>query len=84
MSLKDRQKKRWLAKHATSAVEIAGLVKVIERDLSDSQVSGLSPDWKMNIAYNAALQAATVAQYACGYRASREAHHLSYKKSVSG
>ena len=42
----------------------------------------MSPDWKMNIAYNAALQAATIALYACGFRASREAHHLRVIQSL--
>lgn len=82
MSLRDWQKKKWLTEHATSPAEISGLIGVIERDLSDSRVSGLSPDWKMNIAYNAALQAATIALYACGFRASREAHHLRVIQSL--
>ena len=32
-------------------------------------------DWRFAIAYNAALQAATAALAAAGYRASRESHH---------
>ncbi len=82
MSLRDWQKRKWLTEHATSLAEISGLLGVIERDLSDSRVYGLSPDWKMNIAYNAALQAATIALYACGFRASREAHHLRVIQSL--
>ncbi|MGH7321609.1 MAG: hypothetical protein ACRELA_18580 [Candidatus Rokuibacteriota bacterium] len=36
----------------------------------------MSADWRMNIAYNnAALQAATAALAAVGYRASRDEHH---------
>ncbi len=82
MSLKDWQKKGWLVEHVTSPEEISGLLGVVERDLSDSQVAGLSPDWKMNIAYNAALQTATIALYACGFRASREAHHFRVIQSL--
>jgi hypothetical protein len=35
----------------------------------------LPADWRFAIAYNAALQAATAALAAAGYRASRESHH---------
>ena len=35
----------------------------------------MSDDWRFAIAYNAALQAATAALAAAGYRASRENHH---------
>ena len=46
------------------------------------QGQGLSPDWKMNIAYNAALQAATAALAACGFRVAREAHHFRVIRSL--
>lgn len=82
MSLKDWLKRGWLIEHATSRDEIADLIGVMERDISDSQVPGLSADWRLNIAYNAALQAATVALYACGFRASREAHHYRIIQSL--
>jgi len=45
-------------------------------------VEGLTADWRLNIAYNAALQAATAALAASGYRAAREAHHLRVMKSL--
>lgn len=82
MSLKDWLKRGWLIEHATSRDEIADLIGVMERDISDSKVPGLSADWRLNIAYNAALQAATVALYACGFRASREAHHYRIIQSL--
>jgi len=82
VSLKDWLKRGWLIEHATSRDEIADLIGVMERDISDSQVPGLSADWRLNIAYNAALQAATVALYACGFRASREAHHYRIIQSL--
>jgi HEPN domain-containing protein len=43
----------------------------------------LSPDWQLNIAYNAALQAATAALAASGYRAAREAHHYRVIQSLA-
>ena len=51
------------------------LLSIIDRDLKDCQTPGLSNDWRFNIAYNAALQCATVALAASGYRATRDAHH---------
>ncbi|MBZ5640895.1 MAG: hypothetical protein LAO51_19330 [Acidobacteriia bacterium] len=54
----------------------------MERDLADSEAEGLSPDWRMNIAYNAALQAATAALAAAGYRASRDQHHYRVIQSL--
>ena len=75
MSLQGWLKNNWLVKHRTSAEEIASLLAIVERDLSNSQVAGLSPDWRPNIAYNAALQAAGAALAAAGFRAAREQHH---------
>ncbi len=58
--------------HQTSPREIADLFGVADRDLRDCQVRGLSADWRLNIAYNAALQIATVALAAAGYRAAKD------------
>jgi hypothetical protein len=57
-------------------------LQVVERDLADSAAEGLSADWRMNIAYNAALQAATAALAASGYRASRDSHHYRVIQSL--
>lgn len=46
-------------------------------------MAGLSEDWKLNIAYNAALQAATAALAAAGYRAAREQHHYRTIQSLA-
>lgn len=54
-----------------------------DRDLEDCQTPGLSPDWKLNIAHNAALQVATAALAACGFRASRQAHHYRVIQSLA-
>ena len=55
---------------------------MVDRDLSDSAAEGLSADWRMNIAYNAALQVATVALAAAGYRAARDQHHYRVIQSL--
>ncbi|MFC2165410.1 HEPN domain-containing protein [Acidobacteriota bacterium] len=75
MSLEEWLRNGWLTAHKTSREEIFDLFRLIDRDLRDCQASALSPDWKLNIAYNAALQSAKTALGAAGYRAPREAHH---------
>jgi hypothetical protein len=82
MSLADWERNGWLTRHETSPNEIRDLLQVVERDLADSVAEGLSADWRMNIAYNAALQAATVALAAAGYRAARESHHYRVIQSL--
>jgi hypothetical protein len=54
----------------------------VERDLADSDAGSLSADWRLNIAYNAALQAATAALAAAGYRAGRDQHHYRVIQSL--
>jgi len=75
VSLADWVRNGWLVEHRTSPREIADLLSLADRDLRDCTSPGLSEDWQLAIAYNAALQCATAALAACGYRAAREAHH---------
>lgn len=83
MSLADWQRNSWLVGHKSSAEEIAGLFAIVERDLANATLEGLADDWKFNIAYNAALQTATAALSAAGYRAGREQHHYRTIQSLS-
>jgi predicted Zn-dependent peptidase len=83
MSLRDWLKNGWVVEHASSADEISDLIYVADRDLKDAQTPGLSPDWRLNIAYSAALQMATAALAAGGYRASRESHHYRVIQSLA-
>ena len=83
MNLKDWLRNGWLVEHRTSRQEISDLLSVADRDLVQCQVSGLSPDWRLSIAYNAALQLATAALAAAGYRASKEAHHYRAIQSLA-
>ena len=75
MSLTNWRDNGWLVEHKTSPQEISDLLNVADRDLADCESPGLSPDWQLSIAYNAALQTAAAALAACGYRSSRDAHH---------
>jgi len=83
MSLKNWLDNGWLTEHETSTEEIRNLLGVADRDLRDCQAAGLSADWRMNIAYNAALQVATAALAVCGYRASRDSHHYRVIQSLA-
>jgi len=75
VSLTGWLKNSWLVEHESSVEEIAALLAIVERDLATATLAGLSEDWKLSIAYNAGLQAATAALAAAGYRAAREQHH---------
>ena len=79
----DWLKNGWLIEHQTSPQEIADLLSVADRDLDNCQTAGLSPDWKLNIAYNAALLMATAALAAAGYRAARDARHYRVIQSLA-
>ena len=75
MTLQNWLSNGWLAEHKTSAQEISDLLAIADRDLSQALTPGLSPDWRLNIAYNAALQTAVAALAARGFRASRDNKH---------
>lgn len=83
MSLRDWQRNSWLVEHESSAEEIAALLAIVERDLANAKVAGLADDWRLSIAYNAALQAATSALAASGFRAAREQHHYRTIQSLA-
>lgn len=59
----------------TSRREIDDLLRVVERDLTDAGIAGLSADRGFATAYNAALQLATVVLRAEGYRTHGAGHH---------
>ena len=59
------------------------MLSMADRDLAQCRTPHLSPDWQLNIAYNAALQAATAALAAAGYRATRGAHHYRVIQSLA-
>ncbi len=75
MSLEQWVNNGWLKRHEPGKGEIEDLLSVIDRDISDCLISGLSTDWKLSIAYNAALQSAIVALTASGYRIRQDQSH---------
>lgn len=82
MNLQNWEQKGWVERHKSSPQEIEELFQVADRDLKDCHARELSDDWRLNIAYNAALQSAKAALAAAGYRASREAHHFRVIQSL--
>ena len=71
-----------LVRHQTSPQEIVDLLAIADRDIAASQIPLLPTDWRLGIAHNAALQAATAALAAAGYRAERTAHHYRVIQSL--
>lgn len=82
MSLQAWLRSGWVTEHKPSRQEILDLLALVDRDLEACRTPDLAVDWRFNIAYNAALQAATAALAAAGYRAGREAHHLRVIQSL--
>jgi hypothetical protein len=82
MSLQSWLQNSWLVPHTTSPEEIKNLLAISDRDLLTCQMKQLPADWRCTIAYNAALQAATAALAAAGYRAARDNHHYRVIQSL--
>ena len=74
MTLQQWADNGWLEPHVTSAEEIANLLAIVDRDLSDAGEE-ISADWRFGIADNAALKLCTILLYAEGYRAARTLQH---------
>jgi hypothetical protein len=83
MSLSDWLDKGWLVKHRPDRREIGELLGIADRAIADAGVKGISPDARLSIAHNAALQLAIAALAATGYRAGREAHHYRAIQSLA-
>lgn len=76
MSLEQWQRNGWLLREDAKLAEIIQLFAVVDRELSDAKVPGLSADGRFMHAYVAALQLCMVALRASGYRIKKgEGHH---------
>ncbi len=65
----------WIRSHATSRQEIADLLAIADRDISDAKSGGISTDWQFGIAYNAVLKLCTILVHAEGYRVGQGLQH---------
>lgn len=75
MSWKQFLAKNEIRAHQTSRQELNNIRALIARDLADAALDGLSADRRFATAYNAALQAGTMAVACSGYRVSARAGH---------
>lgn len=82
MSLREWLNNGWIRAHRTSREEIGSLLRIADRDLKDSRAVGVSSDNRFVMAYNAALQSATAALAASGYRTEKGDHHLRTLQSL--
>ena len=62
--------------HRTSPEELHDLRGIVERDLKDASIEGLSADRRFATAYNAVLQLAKMVLACTGYRVTGIGHHL--------
>lgn len=83
MSLEKWAEYGWLKPEATSRDEIRSLLTIVERDLKDANVAGLSEDRRFEAAFSAARTSANIALRASGYRTAVQAgHHLKTIESL--
>ncbi len=83
MSLEKWVEYGWLKTEPTSRNEIKGLLAIVERDLADANIAGISEDRRFEAAFNAARTSATIALRASGYRTSAQAgQHIKTVESL--
>ncbi|MHB8793312.1 MAG: SAV_6107 family HEPN domain-containing protein [Thermoleophilia bacterium] len=82
MSLKRLLNSGKLRRQKSSPEEIANLLALVDRDLKDASLKGLSPDRRFATAYNAVLQLATIALRVNGYRTAGLGHHSTTFKAL--
>lgn len=78
MSLQQWLLNGWLRQDETTVAEIQQLFQVVDRDLGDALVTGLSADGCFQHAYDAALQLCMIALRASGYRVRKGQGHHKY------
>jgi hypothetical protein len=83
MSLDSWLNDKLIVRHRPSAGEIAQLLQICDRDMGTVEIDELSPDWRLSIAHNAAVQAAKAALAAAGYRARKEGQHYLVLQSLA-
>lgn len=81
MSLESWNGNHWIEKYTTTKAEIEALIDMARKDLTQTELPGLTDDWKLKIAYEAALCCARAALNKCGYRVSRTGDH--YREIMS-
>jgi hypothetical protein len=83
VSLADWLNESLITPNKPSPDEIADLLHICDRDLETVKIVDLGPDWRLSIAHNAALQAATAALAASGYKARSQGQHYIVLQSLA-
>jgi hypothetical protein len=78
MSLENWLQRGHLSKHQATVAEVQKLLGVVDRELSDAAVPGLSADGRFLHAYDAALQLCRLALHASGYETGKGPGHHAY------
>ncbi len=83
MSLEKWAEYGWLKPEPTSPDEIRSLSTIVDRDVKDANVAGLSEDQRFEAAFIAARTSANIALRASGYRTAVQAgHHMKTIESL--
>jgi len=80
MSLEQWRRNGWLISDDTTAAEIADLLAVVDRELSDAAVPGISVDGRFMHAYDAGLILCMIPLRASGYRVNKGSGH--HKRAI--
>lgn len=75
MTLQNWANNGWLKPHKTSKQEISQLLDIVDRDLKDAKQRKISDDWRLGIAYNAALKLCTILMYIEGFKPEKALAH---------
>lgn len=81
-TLDDWLRSRWLTAHVPSRHELVSLFAIVDRDLADSAIQGLSLDTQLGLLYNVGLKLADIALRLNGFRATRENAHYRIIQSL--
>lgn len=68
MTWSELERQRRVSREPTAKSEIDQLLALVDRNLQDAALRGLSADGRFGMAYNAARALATIAIRSCGYR----------------
>src|SRR5690349_18595335 len=83
MSLQNWLETGYLVKHEATVAEVRSLLSVVDRELADAGVVGLSDEGRFTHAYDAALLLCKLALHASGFQLQKgKGHHMYWINSL--
>lgn len=76
MSLQNWLQIGHLTNHQATVAEVKNLLGVVDREIADASVAGLSDDGRFTHAYDAALQLCKLALHASGFEVAKRAQGI--------